>query len=85
MTSGYDKNKIKKSPQKDLLLKETLKTSDRTKIPDDEKFYESMHNDIMSGIEATEIKNAIKWSQPFVFLEPGIATAEIQAIPKLPN
>jgi hypothetical protein len=78
MTSQHDDKKIKKSPQKDLLLKETLKNQDPTQLPKDEKFYENFHNEIMLAIETVEAKKTNKWSQPFVFLEPGEVHNDIE-------
>jgi hypothetical protein len=55
---------------KDVLLKATLKHEDRIKIPTDQNFFDSMHNNIMAAIENLEVHKADKWSKPWVFLEP---------------
>ncbi len=70
MTSSTNKNIIRKKPQKDLFLKETLKKEDQVKIPQDQAIHDEIHNHIMNAVEKLQIKKLNKWAQPFVFLEP---------------
>lgn len=63
----------------DMLLKQTLKKEDRIRIPDDEKFYETLNNKIMMAIETSQVKTPLqseKWEKPWVFLEPSIELNE---------
>ncbi len=65
----------------DTLLKETLKKEDKVHLPSDPMFYENMQTNIMAAIQHTEIETQgsdqnIKWSKPWVFLEPGINLEE---------
>ena len=60
----------------DVLLKQTLKKEDRIVIPTDEKFYETMNNNIMMAIATSEVTPENKWEKPWVLLEPSIELNE---------
>lgn len=52
-----------------LDLKKKLKQEDLVELPMDEKFFENLHNKIMSSIEKTEVKPLSRWAKTWVFLE----------------
>lgn len=54
---------------KDIMLVKKLKAEDSIELPMDEKFFENLHNKIMSSVEMTEIKPLNKWTKTWVFLE----------------
>lgn len=53
------------------LFKQLLIKEDKLKVPEDAEFYNNLHERIMSGVEKAEIRKNSKWSQTWVFLEPG--------------
>lgn len=55
------------------LLKEKMLKEDTVVLPENAEFYQALHNKIMIGVENAEIKKLSKWSQAWVFLEPGNA------------
>ena len=56
-------------PQKDVIIKQTLKKEDYLELPMDDSFYEKMHDQIMQAVEKSEMKTEPKWLKAKVFLE----------------
>jgi hypothetical protein len=61
-------NRLKDS-MNETRLEKKLKKQDQLELPMDEKFFESLHDRIMSSIEKTEVKPLSRWAQTWVFLE----------------
>lgn len=55
--------------KKEYLLKLKLKKEDPVELPMDDQFFETLHDRIMSAVDATEIKPQSKWSKTRIFLE----------------
>lgn len=50
-------------------LEKKLKSYDELELPMEEKFFENLHDKIMSSIEKTEVKPLSRWAKTWVFLE----------------
>lgn len=58
-----------KKSMTEMLIEKKLKYEDHLELPMDEKFFENLHDKIMSSIEKTEVKPLSRWTKTWVFLE----------------
>lgn len=50
-------------------IEKKLKQVDLVELPMEEKFFQNLHDKIMSSIEKTEVKPLSRWAKTWVFLE----------------
>jgi hypothetical protein len=51
------------------VLVKKMKKEDHLELPMDEKFYQNMHDKIMSAVEKTDVKPVSRWAKTWIFLE----------------